>query len=208
MLIKWSLQRTFEDLCRSISHVSRKIRSTYDHSNDLWLSVSSGFSLILICCGHSLQVRIDVLTLSRPWVKKSWKIKRIAISKLVLGILIMCERISVYLCVHLSVCKVLVFRKLLLHLGSYGNKLYIKKFLKPLEVSWNLLWLKKSLRARHIAQLLDPPFQNFFIYQDRRLKFVSKNCSYKMKYYDMNICELRVLSRNINASIVHILKVQ
>ena len=76
-----------------------------------------------------------ILTLSRPWVKKSWKIKRIAISKLVLGILIMCKRISVYLCVDLSVCKVLVFRKLLLHLWSYGNKLYIKRFLRPLEVS-------------------------------------------------------------------------
>ena len=102
------------------------------------------------------------LTLSRPWVKKSWKIKRIAISKLVLGILIMCKRISVYLCVDLSVCKVLVFRKLLLHLWSYGNKLYIKRFLKPLGVSWNLLWLKKSLRARHIAQLLDPPISKLF----------------------------------------------
>ena len=29
-----------------------------------------------------------------------------------------------------------------------------------------------------------------------------------MEYYDMNICELRLLSRNINASIVHFLKVR
>ena len=77
----------------------------------------------------------DFLTHGRERVKKSCKIKRIAISKLVLGILIMCDRISVYLCVDLSVCKFLIFRKLLIHLWSYGNKLYIKKFLKPLEVS-------------------------------------------------------------------------
>ena len=57
----------------------------------------------------------DSLTLSRPWVKKLWKIKRIAISKLVLGILIMCKRISMYLCMDLSICIVLVLRKLLLH---------------------------------------------------------------------------------------------
>ena len=56
------------------------------------------------------------LTLSLPGVKKTCKIERIAISKLVLSIIMMCERIRVYLCVVLSVCNVLVFRILLLHL--------------------------------------------------------------------------------------------
>ena len=69
---------------------------------------------VLIACAleiHYIQPPLYLqLTLSRPWVKKSWKIKRKAISKLVLSIMITYKRISVHLCVDLSVCNLLVFR--------------------------------------------------------------------------------------------------
>ena len=143
-----------------------------------------------------------MLTLSRPWVKKSWKIKRKAISKLVLSIMITYERISVYLCVDMTVCNLLVFRLLLLHLRSYGNKLYIKRFLSPLGVSETFLDQDEAFVRDISPNNWTPPFQNVFIYHDRKLKFVVKNCSYKMGYNDMNMYELTFLSRNIYASVV------
>ena len=63
-----------------------------------------------------------------------------------------------YLCVDLSVCTILVFRKLLLHGSGYGNKWYIKKFLWPWGVSWNINYLKWGLFVSPITQLLDTPF--------------------------------------------------
>ena len=66
----------------------------------------------------------------------------------------------------------------------------------------------EPLCAKYCPITGPPHFKTFFIYQDRRLKFIAKNYSYKQKYNDMIMCELPLLSRNIYASIVHFRKVQ